>query len=216
MPTTAPKYVRLAQHMLLGCQVDINTGWGISGRDVQEVPDDPDIQAYVRFGINRGIFEEASAAEYEEVQATAFNPLGDEDIPKVIMIDPTKPIPENVLDRLVREHGRDLESRMAKRTQELLDDEEHRNATDLDLRSRLSAKGIASGGTRADVVARLRQVEGSSQPSDVTQTKSYDDMSKKELQAAARAKGLPTNGSVDDLVERLEQKDQEDAQAQGS
>lgn len=211
MPATTPKYVRLTQHMLLGCHVDINTGWGISGRDVQEVPDNPAVQAFVRAAQSRGILEEASEEEYNEIQEANFNPLGG-DIPRVIMVDPSKPLAPNVLDTLVRQHGAQLEERFAQREQDLLRDREFAGATDMDLRSRLSAQGINSGGSRSEVIARLQATKGSSEPSEpsvapVDETraeKPFDDMSKKELQVAARNRGLSTAGNVEDLVERLE------------
>lgn len=60
-----PPYVRLADHMVHGLCVDIETGWGISGYDVQPFPEDADEKRFVRGKINNGVLEAASKAEFD-------------------------------------------------------------------------------------------------------------------------------------------------------
>lgn len=64
-PISKPEYVRLADHMVHGLVVDMETGWSISGYDVKEYPEDADQAKFVRQKINAGIVEPATAAEYE-------------------------------------------------------------------------------------------------------------------------------------------------------
>lgn len=64
-----PQYVRLASRVSNGTQVDLNTGWSISGMDVKPFPsDNTAAAAFVRSRMQRNILEPASAAEYEDVQ----------------------------------------------------------------------------------------------------------------------------------------------------
>lgn len=62
-----PKYVRLADHMVNGCCVDMESGFSISGYDVQPFPEeDRDASRFVRRKINAGVLEPAGQAEYDE------------------------------------------------------------------------------------------------------------------------------------------------------
>lgn len=94
MPNVIPEYVRLADHARYGCQVDIETGWGISGNDVRRVPESPEVQAYVAAQIRKSIFQEATADEWNVVHAGDF--VDDDDTPRVIMVG-DKGVPENKL-----------------------------------------------------------------------------------------------------------------------
>lgn len=69
-----PPYVRLADHMVHGLCVDIETGWGISGYDVQPFPEDADEKRFVRGKINNSVLEAASKAEYD-----VAHPASDDD-----------------------------------------------------------------------------------------------------------------------------------------
>ena len=60
-----PSYVRLSTELVSGLVVDMESGWGISGRDVQPYPEN-DVQAtFVKSALRQGILEEATADEYE-------------------------------------------------------------------------------------------------------------------------------------------------------
>jgi hypothetical protein len=62
-----PKYVRLVDRMARSTQVDLVSGWSISGLDVKEFPEDSRAQAYIRDAIRRGTIEACSRSEYDEV-----------------------------------------------------------------------------------------------------------------------------------------------------
>lgn len=65
-PTNAPDYIRLADHMVTGLVVDMETGWSISGYDVQPFPEDREQARFVKRRINAGIIEPATKAEFDE------------------------------------------------------------------------------------------------------------------------------------------------------
>lgn len=77
-----PRYIRLADRLTDGIVADLNTGFAIAGLDVQEYPEDPAQQAYVRSQMHAGVIEAASAEEFNTIQntnepmraATADNP----------------------------------------------------------------------------------------------------------------------------------------------
>lgn len=74
-----PKYVRLADHLVRGGRYDINSGWGISGYDVVEMPDKedrPNAYAFVKGELNAGRLEGASKAEFEEAHPDIAGELG--------------------------------------------------------------------------------------------------------------------------------------------
>jgi hypothetical protein len=64
-----PKYVRLPERLLAGNVTDIEggTGWGISGLDVKEFPEDPDEASFVRDALRSQLLEPATAAEFKRV-----------------------------------------------------------------------------------------------------------------------------------------------------
>lgn len=74
MAQTNPDFVRLSDHMVNGCVVDMDTGWSLSGFDVQPFPENKDQIRFVRRKINAGVIEPASQAEYSEA-----HPDGEED-----------------------------------------------------------------------------------------------------------------------------------------
>jgi hypothetical protein len=65
-PTNAPEFIRLADHMVHGLVVDMETGWSISGYDVQEFPEAREQARFVKRQINAGIIEPATQAEFDE------------------------------------------------------------------------------------------------------------------------------------------------------
>lgn len=65
-PTNAPEFVRLADHMVHGLVVDMESGWSISGYDVKEFPEDREQGRFVKKAINAGKLEPATQAEYDE------------------------------------------------------------------------------------------------------------------------------------------------------
>jgi hypothetical protein len=81
-----PSFVRLAPRASRGVLADIGgSGWSISGRDVLPYPDkaeEPEAARFVRQNIRRGILEEASRGEYEEVHPE----VDEEEVPRVIMM----------------------------------------------------------------------------------------------------------------------------------
>lgn len=91
---TKSKYVRLSDGASHGICVDMETGWGISGRDVRQIPDVPEIQDFIKSKIRSGVFEEASKAEWDEVHEGDYE--DDDDTPVVIM-KPERNVPENKL-----------------------------------------------------------------------------------------------------------------------
>lgn len=74
---TDPQYVKLSHKASRGMLVDLDMGSGfsISGRDVKEFPSDLPSKKYVRRELKRGNIVVASAAEFEEAKD------GDEAIP---------------------------------------------------------------------------------------------------------------------------------------
>jgi hypothetical protein len=62
-----PKFVRLADHMVHGLLVDMETGWKISGYDVKEFPEDSEQARYVKRNIQQGKLEPAGQAEFDEL-----------------------------------------------------------------------------------------------------------------------------------------------------
>lgn len=66
--SSGQKYVRLADRLARGCQVDINSGWSIAGLDVVEYPDEGTLaETFVKTALSRGVLEYASRAEFDEV-----------------------------------------------------------------------------------------------------------------------------------------------------
>lgn len=69
MATEDPQYVRLASRLTSGTQVDLNTGWSISGMDVKPFPkENSEAARFVRSRMNRSILEPATEQQYNFVQ----------------------------------------------------------------------------------------------------------------------------------------------------
>lgn len=64
-----PKYVKLADRLVRGNVTDLRSGFSIAGLDVQEFPEQPAQQTFVRQAIRAGKVEEASKDEFEAVSA---------------------------------------------------------------------------------------------------------------------------------------------------
>lgn len=90
MPVSDPSYVTLSARNALGMCADIIGGsrWSISGYDVKPFPAEtnPRAQQFVREMVRRGVLEEASKAEYEEVQDAA-KAVQDEHLANVDLMD---------------------------------------------------------------------------------------------------------------------------------
>lgn len=63
-----PKFVRLHNRLARGSQVDLASGFGISGLDIVPFPKDPDQAAHVRDGLRRGVYDQASDDEVKAFQ----------------------------------------------------------------------------------------------------------------------------------------------------
>jgi hypothetical protein len=62
-----PKFVRLADHMVHGLLVDMESGWKISGYDVKEFPENSEQARFVKRNIQQGKLEPAGKAEFDEI-----------------------------------------------------------------------------------------------------------------------------------------------------
>lgn len=79
-----PEFVRLSDHMVSGLIVDMETGWSISGYDVQPFPaDDREKARFVRQKINAGALEPASQAEYDEAHPEGEGEDGDAEVERL-------------------------------------------------------------------------------------------------------------------------------------
>lgn len=119
-----PAYVRLADRLCLGMQVDIESGWGISGFDVRHFPDEeenPVAHAWAKRQLQLGNLEEAGKAEWDEVHEADV--AGTDGVDRVILVDADKGIPENKLREQIRTTGQKLEKRRSLRATEALDAE---------------------------------------------------------------------------------------------
>ena len=70
---TLPQYVKLSDKVLgengwTGILCDLDTGWSISGYDVQAVPDDEEVQRFIRDKIRAGVLDEATDTEHSVVR----------------------------------------------------------------------------------------------------------------------------------------------------
>lgn len=70
MPKNDPSYVKVAERINDSIVLDVESAWSISGLDVKEFPkDDARAANFVRGRLRAGALEEASKAEFEEVQS---------------------------------------------------------------------------------------------------------------------------------------------------
>ena len=70
MPKNDPSYVRLTERLSGSVLLDVNSGWSISGLDVQGFPEDKGAANFVRTKVRAGALEEASKAEFDEVESS--------------------------------------------------------------------------------------------------------------------------------------------------
>lgn len=157
-----PKFVALANHLKGVCQVDIDSGWGISGRDVRAFPEDPGAQTYVRSGLQRGIFEEAGQAEWDEVHEVDVE---DSETPVVRFVHASEALPENKLREQVSKKRAAIEARAAARDaadagEDLGEDEEpdgYQAMSNSELQAELANRGLSTGGNKGQMARRLEQ-----------------------------------------------------------
>lgn len=215
-----PKYVRLVTHLARGGRYDLNSGWGISGLDVKEMPDadtQPNAYRYVRGELAQGRLEGASRAEYDEAHPDLLAEL-----------DAGAPHQEAKVQRAALKVHRKVTA--ARRDQGELDsyeaDERRRkaalkaqkaqsNRTD----SKGKAKAAAEAEDEADAAtqellereAEVRQRGGNLNPrgvdedddDDATEDDEYEAMSKPQLVDEAKRRELPHSGSADAIRDRL-------------
>lgn len=176
---TNPQYVRLPERLLSGNVTDVvgGSGWGISGFDVKEFPDendDPVAYAFVKDAVRAGLLEEASTAEFKSVQK-AINAVSE--VAALALPanqgGPAQPSPWNeaAVSQVANKHRRRL---VTSRLTEAWEEDEGKSASTSD---------------------------GEDEPPN------YGDMHKAELQAEARRRGLDESGNKDDIVARLEEDD---------
>lgn len=79
-----PEFVRLADHMVHGLCVDMDSGFSLSGYDVQPFPEEREQQRYVRRQINAGVMEPASQAEYDTAHPESDDDDSDEDADRFV------------------------------------------------------------------------------------------------------------------------------------
>lgn len=156
-----PKFVRLADHLNLTCQVDLESGWGVSGRDVRQFPEDSSAANFVRSGLMRGIFEEAGQAEWDEVHEAD---LDEDDTPVVRMVT-SSAVPENKLRHQVSQKRKAIEARHAERAaeaEEASDDapeDDYRRMSQSSLQAELANRGLSTGGNKGQMVKRLEKAD---------------------------------------------------------
>jgi hypothetical protein len=156
-------YVRLSPAAQHGVQVHLPSGWGISGRDVRQVPESKEVQTYIRKQIQRGVFEEASKAEWDEVHAA--DDEDDDDTPRVIMVA-DRAVPENKLRyRLDKKAARLEAQRAARAAGESNDDDDDGDSEDdsvdgltvNQLREELKRLDLPTSGNKDELVSRLTE-----------------------------------------------------------
>lgn len=200
-PASAPSYVRLNDRLARGCLADVggNSGWSISGADVQEYPEDPLAQRFVRNQIRQGNLEEASRAEYEAIHEDDDA----EDTPRVIMsVDKTPHQEHKVLEKAAGQKGR-LETARKAQSRRLLGEDDDEAEVETGARTVVGRQqgGFARAGVPSEGLPSKDSGddEGSSQ--------SYGNMRKDDLVAEAARRGLDDTGSAKELRERLKADD---------
>lgn len=112
-----PSYIRLADHIAVhGSRHDLRSGFGISGFDVVKWPEGAQAQKFAKSMLNKGIFEEASKAEYDEVVAS--NPELGEGTQKVVLVPARQAIPEHRLRERIETAGQKVAKRVQSRLEE--------------------------------------------------------------------------------------------------
>jgi hypothetical protein len=227
------KFVRLRDDLARGGRYDLASGWGISGYDVKEMPDEegePQAFAFVSGEIRAGRIEPASRAEYDEVHpdlaaALGFSPTKE---------DGSKPFQERAVQREARKgHTKVKAKRNAEAAVDAFEaDEARRKATiaaqkgqEDRAKSKSAQKSAAeaeeeaerlntealrreadarsTGGGRAQVSGALPPVDDEEDDED-GDSDQYDEMNKKALVKEARSRdGVDHNGTAEELRERL-------------
>lgn len=170
-----PKYVRLADRLKTRTQVDLNSGFTISGLDVKEVPDRkkyPNAHRYIREKLARGVLEPASAAEYEEVQE-AFEESKQrfsqrlEDL-AALGVNPASMgfavHQEGAIQQQARDRRAKIEETRSSKSEETSDEDEgdtenetYESWTNADLQNELRNRGLDASGNKAELVERLEE-----------------------------------------------------------
>lgn len=170
-----PKYVRLTERLRGRSIFDINSGWGISGNDVQAYPEGRAARSFVRSRLNQGVLEPAATAEAEEIQERREQGL--EELVEQRRAELVGPIPlqEGALrvhaSRAAQErrerHRREAEEGTPEETSDEAQGEEIPQREEDDypswkvpqLREELSDRDLDTSGNKAELVARLREAD---------------------------------------------------------
>lgn len=233
------KFVRLREDLARGGRYDLQSGWGISGYDVKEMPDEetePRAFAYVTGEIRAGRIEPASRAEYDEVHPDLAADLG-----FTTNKDGTKPFQERAVQQAARRgHTKVRAKRKAETEVDAFEaDEARRKATiaaqkgqesrgksKAAQKSAAEAEEEAEAATRAHLAAEAEarsagasRVAGANpvvdddddDDDDDTEGDAYDEMGKDALKEEARSRDLTVGGTADELRERLRAHDAENA-----
>lgn len=148
-----PRYVRLADHLVLGGRYDLRSGWSISGLDVRPMPDkedDPGAYAYVKAELNGGRLEGCGQAEYDEAHPEIEEADAD-DTPHVVLVDRLSGKPEREVQAKARAHRRKLlASRDEAGSEEAADAAERRRKAAIKAQKE---KSKAPGGSKRRAVA---------------------------------------------------------------
>lgn len=111
-----PKYIRLSSRMSRGAWLDTRSGFGITGADVVEFPTEQRAKIFARDALRKGIYEECSQAEFEEVQEGNFSTEVEADSEKgiILMLPAGQNLPEYKIQELAKE-ARDKVQKAARR-----------------------------------------------------------------------------------------------------
>jgi len=173
-----PKYVRLRTG--LNGRYDLNSGWGISGLDVKEMPDKevrPRAYAFVKGELNAGRLEGASKAEFDETQVELVSPEDGLYQERAIQ------------ERAQAQHAKIMARRAGRtETDAASADEARRKAILKQQKASAKGKAVAEDDDEGD---------------------DYDAMGKAALVAAANERGLDSSGSADALRDRLRAADED-------
>lgn len=224
------KFVRLAIHLARGGRYDLNSGWGISGLDVKEMPDpddEPNAYKYVRGELAAGRLEGASRAEYDEAHPDIAKDLGYRTGTEA---DPSaRPYQEREVQRAAAKVLRKVKAR--REAQSEVDafevDTARREATikaQQAQEGRVKGKQAKSAAEAEDEAAAATQVHLNREADarrtganptipvdddDDDEGDDYDAMSKPDLIEEAKRRELPHGGSAEKIRDRLRAHDAE-------
>jgi hypothetical protein len=228
-----PKYVRLTARLARGIVTDLNTGFTISGLDVQPFPNPkerPLAARFVRDRLNRGVLEPASKAEYEEVQElreelqSNFNSR----IKAMAQMAPVAGLAGISLhqESQIRTLAGELADRLEQRR--LRSDSEDSYEADRERRKELISRGKAqddeddSEETEEEDLTES-PVEGADDAEDDSDDSDEDDEEEEDysqwsvadLRSELESRELPTGGNKPDLVQRLQEDDESEEDDEG-